>query len=128
MNIKLILVPALCAIGLLLTSCAGSKPAPSARSAPDYDPATATGRVFGSIHFEGKAPVMAPVDPSGSRYCVQNAKGTTEQTVLVTKDYKLQNVMVYVRTGFEGRRYATPGEPAVLDQQRCIYVPRVVTI
>lgn len=117
----------------VIAGCHGGKPAGSADTSPGsalpaYDSSTATARVFGSIHFDGKAPVMAPVDPSGSRYCVQNTKGTTEQTVLVTKDHKLQNVIVYVRTGFEGRSYATPSEPVVLDQQHCIYVPRVVTL
>ena len=113
-----------------IAGCSGSKPSEplSDKVAPAYDPATATARVFGSIKFEGAAPVMAPVEPSGSRFCVQNAKGLTYQAVLVTKDHKLRNVIVYVKSGYEGRTYSTPVDPAVLDQQRCLYVPRVFTM
>jgi len=120
---------------LTLAGCSGSNvptlPADdstSSASAPAYDPATATGRVYGSIKFDGKPPVMATLQPGGSRFCVQNARGLTEQDVLVTKDAKLRNVIVYVRSGFEGRTYATPGEPVILDQQKCLYLPHVLTI
>jgi plastocyanin len=113
--------------GSHVPSLTGSEPA-SSSAAPAYDPATATARVFGSIKLEGKPPVMAALQPGGSRYCVMNARGMTEQDVLVTKDGKLRNVIVYVRSGFEGRTYTAPDEPRVLDQQRCLYVPHVFTI
>lgn len=108
-------------------SSSGTEPL-SDKVAAAYDPATATAKVFGSIQFEGTPPVMAPVEPAGSRFCVQNVRGLTDQSVLVTKDHKLENVIVYVRSGFEGRSYATPSEPVVLDQQRCVYVPHVFTM
>ena len=71
---------------------------------------------------------MAPLQPGGSRFCVVNARGLTEQDVLVTKDGKLRNVIVYVKSGFEGRTYSTPDKPIVLDQQKCVYVPHVFTV
>jgi len=100
----------------------------SAASLPAFAPSSATARVFGNIKFEGTPPVMAQVKAGGSRFCVQNAVGLTEQDVLVTKDGKLRNVIVYVKSGFEGRSYSTPNEPVVLDQQKCVYVPHVLTI
>jgi len=71
---------------------------------------------------------MSFIKPGGSRFCVQNARGITEQSVLVTKDKKLQNVIVYVRSGWQGKSYEVPSNTVVLDQQRCLYVPHVVTL
>ena len=61
-------------------------------------------------------------------FCVRNAKGMRSQEVLVTADGKLQNVIVYVRSGHQGRSYSAPTEPVLLDQQRCVYTPHVFTI
>jgi len=100
----------------------------SASSEVAYNPSSATGRVFGSIKFDGTPPVMAPLKAGGSQYCVVNARDLTEQDALVTKDGKLRNVIVYVKSGFEGKTYPTPGEPVVLDQQKCVYIPHVLTL
>lgn len=100
----------------------------AAESAPAYDPATATSKVYGSTLFEGIPPTMASIKPGGSRFCVVNGRGISEEDVLVTKDKKLQNVIVYVRSGWQGKSYDVPGDPVVLDQQRCVYVPHVVTL
>jgi hypothetical protein len=119
-----------------LPGCSGGNPPsgltntaalPSASSS-GYDPATATARVFGNIRFEGTPPVMAPVRVGGSRFCVQNARGTTQQDVLVTDQSLLRNVVVYVRSGQKPMKYAPPSEPAILDQERCLYVPHVITL
>ncbi|HET9131284.1 MAG TPA: hypothetical protein VFO86_10070 [Terriglobia bacterium] len=116
---------------LVLAGCSSNAPLPlndSAASATIYNPATATSRVFGSIKFEGKPPEMAPLKAGGSRFCVMNARNLSEEDVLVTKDGKLRNVIVYVKSGFEGKTYSAPDQPAVLDQQKCVYVPHVLTI
>jgi plastocyanin len=101
-------------------------PAPATSAA--YDIATATARVFGSIRFEGKPEELKPVRVGGSRYCVMNKQFISSQDELVTNDGKLQNVMVYVHSGYESRSYTAPSEPVLLDQQRCVYVPHVFTI
>jgi hypothetical protein len=46
----------------------------ASKSAATYDPATATGRVSGSTKFEGKPPVMAALQPGGSRFCATRAR------------------------------------------------------
>jgi len=125
-------VLALLTILLLGAACSSSGPDLSqfdqTGPSPDaYDPATATARVFGSISFEGTPPAPAALRVGGSLFCVQNARGLTNKEILI-KEGKVQNVMVYVRAGHEGRSYQAPAEPVVLDQQRCEYVPRVVTV
>jgi len=106
-----------------LSGC-GSKPEADAA----YNPASATGRVFGSVMFEVTPPVMDSIRPSGSRYCVINARNLTDPSVLVTKDGKLQNAIVYVKEGWQGRSYPVPDDTAVIDQQKCVYVPHVLAV
>jgi len=93
-----------------------------------YDPATATARVFGSIKFEGTPPEITPIHAGGSAYCVRNARGLVDEEVSLTSDKKVRNVIVYVKSGQEGRTYETPSEAVVLDQQKCAYVPHVLTV
>jgi len=93
-----------------------------------YDPVTATSRVFGSIKFEGTPPEVTPIKAGGSAFCVRNARGLVDEEVSVTSDGKLRNVIVYVRTGHEGKAYDAPSETVVLDQQKCVYVPHVLTL
>jgi hypothetical protein len=110
---------------LFIAGCGSSKQ--TAPSIPEYDPATATARVFGNINFEGTPPKVIPVQTGGSAYCVRNGHGIVDEEVLVTSDNKLRNVIVYVRTGQEGHIYKAPSEAIVLDQQKCVYVPHVLT-
>jgi len=110
----------------LVTGCSSEKQV--VPTVATYDPATATARVFGSIKFEGTPPELTPIHAGGSAYCVRNARGLVDEEVSVTSDKKLRNVIVYVKSGQESRTYQTPSEPVVLDQQKCVYVPHVLTV
>jgi plastocyanin len=46
----------------------------------------------------------------------------------VNPDGSLPNVLVYVETGLEGRRFEPPATPAVLDQVDFQFVPRVLAV
>ena len=77
-------------IGLffILAGCSSNAPLPlndSASSAPVYDPTTATGRVFGSIKFEGNLRPRLRFHPGGIRFCVVAARRLREDDILVTK-------------------------------------------
>jgi plastocyanin len=110
----------------LVVGCSSEKK--SAPAVAAYDPATATSRVFGSIQFEGTPPEPVPIHAGGSVYCVRNARGLVEEDVALTSEKKLRNVIVYVKSGQEGRTYEAPSEAVVLDQQKCTYVPHVLTV
>ena len=43
-------------------------------------------------------------------------------------DDTLQNVLVYVSKGLEGKDFDPPKEPVVLDQVGCVYTPHVVAV
>ena len=112
-------------VGSALAGCVSK---PEADVNPAYDPSSATGRVFGSVMFEGTPPVMDTIRPGGSRFCVVNARNLTDSSVLVTKDGKLQNVILYVKEGWQGRSYPIPADTAVIDQKKCVYVPHVLAV
>jgi hypothetical protein len=50
------------------------------------------------------------------------------ETVVANSNGTLRNVFVYVKSGLEGKTFAVPDQPVVLDQNRCIYKPHVVGI
>jgi plastocyanin len=46
----------------------------------------------------------------------------------VSKDGGLGNVYVYVKSGLEGKKFAAPTTPVVLDQKGCRYEPHVIAL
>jgi plastocyanin len=100
----------------------------SSSSLPSYDPATATARISGSVNFDGKAPEQRALSVGGDELCKKNAVNIFKDKSLVTTDGKVRNVIIYVRSGYEGKSYAPPLEPVVIDQQGCVYSPHVLTV
>jgi plastocyanin len=100
---------------------AQDKAAPKAEApaAAPAQPVTGGGTVQGSIAFKGVVPTPAAVKPSDDPAC--DGMALKDQSVLVT-DGKLANVLVRVR-GLVPR--ARPAQPALIDQQKCTYTPRV---
>lgn len=96
---------------------------------PAYDASTATATISGSILFEGEAPVMPRIQMAADPYCEMTAAGAMSQEVMVTDDSKLQNVMVFLRSGYDtGVSYPPPATPQVIDQTGCHYEPHVFTV
>jgi plastocyanin len=132
---KAILSVFLIILALGVTACnksseEGINPAitkPATPAVPAFDPSTATGRVSGSVLLEGKPPETPALRIGGDRLCQMNAAKIFAAESVVTGDGKLRDVIVYVRSGHEGKSYSTPETPVVLDQKDCVYVPRVIT-
>jgi plastocyanin len=122
---SIVVAAILLTLGLVVGCSSENQSVPAAAA---YDPATATTRVSGSIKFEGSPPEPVPIHAGGSAYCVRNARGLVDEEVSLTSDKKLRNVIIYVKSGQEGRTYETPSEAVVLDQQKCAYVPHVLTV
>jgi plastocyanin len=129
-------VIAIVLLPVAFSGCSGPSPEELIASrmtstAPDapatYDPTSATVRIFGRIVFKGAANEPPPLT-IGDRFCRGNARGLWEDQALTTKTGEVRHAIVFVKTGFEKREYPVPAEPVVLDQQGCIYLPRVVTL
>jgi hypothetical protein len=82
--------------------------------------------VSGVIHFTGTAPANPKIDMSQESVC--RSKYTTPPTdpQFVVSDGKLGNVFVYVKSGLPaGATYPTPTTDVEIDQNGCLYHPRV---
>lgn len=113
-----------------LAACSNSADTTGEATPPgSVDPAT-TSNLTGHVRFEGTAPEAEFFRIDGDRNCVTlNGRDTiASERIVVGQENALANVFVYVASGLERYRFHPPAEPAVLDQQGCRYVPRVVGV
>ena len=95
----------------------------------------AGGAVTGVVKFKGAKPEPRTIaEVAGNAFCKQCYAGgelPKQETVVLGRngdDDTLQNVLVYVSKGLEGKTFEPPKEPAVLDQAGCMYTPHVVAV
>ncbi|HEY0095177.1 MAG TPA: carboxypeptidase regulatory-like domain-containing protein [Archangium sp.] len=80
------------------------------------------GTVRGLVTFKGTPPAPQPIIPGTDPNC--DGMELADQPVLVT-DGKLANVLVRVQGNVPGQPTAPPSSMVVVDQNRCMYKPRV---
>jgi plastocyanin len=118
-------------LSFLLAGC-GSDVVTTSKSgtgeSSSFDPSTATARVFGKVVLDGTPPERASLNIRVDPFCQKNGPIIFKQGALLTESGALRNVIVYVRSGHEGRSYPVPADPVVLDQQQCVYVPHALTL
>ena len=94
------------------------------------DSADDTPTVVGVVRFDGPRPERKPIElkekggePSE---CHQlHKEGLLSENLIVGEKGEVANVFVYVKGGLEKKSYPVPKEPAVLDQHKCMFRPRV---
>jgi hypothetical protein len=86
-------------------------------------PPAMAGSVKGTVLFEGEPPTQPTLQRDSDPKC---AKGRSDEAVVVTKG-KLRDVVVRVKNG-TGGKHAAPATAVFIDQQDCMYTPRVVGI
>ena len=91
---------------------------------PKPAPPAAAGSIKGTVIFEGAAPERRPLVRDSDPFCHKTPR--LAEDVVVTKG-KLKDVLVRIKNG-TGGTHAAPAQPVVLDQQECMYVPRVVGV
>jgi plastocyanin len=109
----------------LATACGGTD-----ATVPDLPempraPAGPTGQLRGVVRLDGEAPAAA-VDP-----ITENQDTCGESALLprlvVDDDNGVQHAFVFLE-GVESAGASAPGEAALIDQQRCRYVPHTMTV
>jgi plastocyanin len=132
---RLDLLALACAV-VIVSSCSGTaKKEPAAAQkqavAPAYfkvDLATA-GTLTGTIKFTGRKPARKLIDMSEDPACVEAHHGKAyNESVVVNPNGTLANVFIYLKSGLEGKTFAVPATPVVIDQNGCWFHPRVVGI
>jgi plastocyanin len=114
-------------------ACGGGSKDEAAPAAGDQGAAPAAGgtapagggSIAGTVKFTGTAPANPAIDMSEEPACKSKYTGTPTDPQVVVSDGKLANVFVYVKSGLPaGQKYPVPAEPAVIDQEGCLYHPR----
>ena len=121
------IVAALAFGGLLLgAGCKSKSAAPSAQPQLATIDWSTAGTIQGTIHYAGTPPTPIRIDMAQDPACAVAPPNYTEGVVVNHGD--LANVFLYVKTGLEGKTYAPPSQPVVLDQKGCRYVPHVLGV
>jgi hypothetical protein len=109
---------------IALTGCDKTEdPDPVVTPTP-IDAAT-VGTLKGRVRFEGIPPVNFKLPVGGNAECAALHAGPAFDEAVLVKDGRLQNVLVYVKSGLEGKVFAWPKTPVRVANERCVYVPRV---
>jgi hypothetical protein len=94
---------------------------PAAAPVAVENPATLTGH----IAFDGVAPPPRPIDMRDEPSCAERHEEGTDSQEIVVNDGRLKNVFVYISEGITDT-HPTSGDEVLIDQEGCIYHPRVV--
>ena len=105
----------------------GAGGAPGAATAQGSPGAMGNGSITGTLAFTGTAPANPVIDMASERACAAKHAGGARDPVVVVNNGRLANVYVRVTQGLpQGATYTAPGTPVVIDQNGCLYTPRVV--
>lgn len=126
-----VLMMSACSGGTSSQSAAPAVPTTAAETVAELspvDPSTA-GSISGRILYEGAVPERKELPMKGNPECsALHATGTALSEEVLVSEGGLQNVFVYVKSGLEGRKFATPSTPVVIDNKDCLYVPHVAGV
>lgn len=91
---------------------------------------TTAATITGSVAFAGQRPAPQRIDMSEEPTCAQkHPSGAFVEAIVVNDNGTLRNVFVYVKEGLPANlTFPTPREPVEIDQNGCIYHPRVFGI
>lgn len=121
---------------LLAVSATGSAcapeppPQPLASGGARRVDAASVGHVTGRVTFEGTPPAPEPLHMAADQACLASAgPNAVSDAALVGPSGALRNVFVWIKDGLDpAYGFDVPADPVVLDQQGCVYTPRVVGV
>ena len=80
--------------------------------------------INGTVRFEGPAPERQPLPLDAASRQLYKGQPALDENILISPGGGLTNVFVYVTNPPSGD-YPSPNEPAIIDQQKSMFVPRV---
>ena len=88
------------------------------------------GDIQGKITFDGKAPKMKSLRMDADPVCVANNEvAPRKEWLILDENNGLKNVLVFVKESPSNSLsgdYSPPENPAVIDQNGCVYIPHVL--
>lgn len=107
----------------------GGTPAATQTAAFPVDTTTAA-TITGSVRFTGARPTLARIDMSEEATCAgKHPNGAVNENAVVNSNGTLANVFVYVKEGLSpSLTFPVPAEAVTINQDGCIYHPRVFGI
>ena len=114
-------------VALAIAGCGGdgAQPNVSQRTATPLDIET-TGAIRGEVTFTGTPPPMRELPVKSFPGCAPSGSDPVLSGDTLVANGRVQNAFVYIKGGLGARVFAVPATPVEIDQQGCIYVPRVV--
>src|SRR5436190_3401493 len=109
---------------LLIAGCDGTPAADPVVTPTPIDPES-VGTLKGTVKFDGTPPPNFKLPVGGNAECAALHSAPAFDEAVLVKDGRLQNALVYVKTGLETVVFAWPKEPVRVVNERCVYVPRV---
>jgi plastocyanin len=120
---------ALAIAAAVLASCSQSESGPPKQKGPvtPVDLSTA-GSIQVQVTYSGAPPAAKFINMSGTAGCAALHPDPVADQSLVVNDGRLANAVVYIKSGFGDRAFASPTDPVVIDQKGCLYNPHVVAL
>jgi plastocyanin len=87
-----------------------------------------TGSIAGVINFTGAAQANPVLDMADEAECAAKYSDGPYDPIVLVADGKLGNVFVRVTGGLPSGPYPAPSASAVIDQNGCLYSPRVIGV
>ncbi|HVS03354.1 MAG TPA: carboxypeptidase regulatory-like domain-containing protein [Thermoanaerobaculia bacterium] len=88
-----------------------------------------TASVRGTVLYEGEVPNLPAVQMTADPACAaQHDEPVKSQVLELGEGKTLGNVFVHVVSGLPERQWPTPSEPAIIDQEGCLYKPHVIGV
>jgi hypothetical protein len=101
--------------------------AATAQAPAEAGPPVASVRLSGRVILEGSPPARRVVNTSKDPACatLHDGKPVLDEDLIVSDGGGVKNAFVYLRRGAPKQSYPVPEQPAVLNQQGCMFQPRV---
>src|SRR3989338_4184943 len=85
------------------------------------------GTVSGKVNFSGTPAANESISMAADPMCASlHSEPVFQETAVVNPNGTLKNVFVYVKEGLEGKTFPTPSTSIPLNQEGCLYHPRVL--
>jgi Carboxypeptidase regulatory-like domain len=115
---------------VLLGGCSKTEPSQQTSLAPvvTLDPNT-VGEIKGTVILDGAPPPPQKILLSGEPECAQlNPNSLVSPIVTTGSNGVLANVAVYIKSGLANYHFDPPKTPVELEQENCMYQPRVLAL